>query len=56
MQLDADPELQRPVETPVLRGDPTRLKAITGWTPEIPLEVTLQDILDEYRQAVLASQ
>jgi GDP-4-dehydro-6-deoxy-D-mannose reductase len=56
MQLDADPELQRPVETPVLRGDPTRLKAITGWTPDIPLEVTLQDILDEYRQAVLASQ
>jgi GDP-4-dehydro-6-deoxy-D-mannose reductase len=56
MQLDADPELQRTVETPVLRGDPSRLNATTGWTPEIPLEVTLQDILDEYRQAVLEAQ
>jgi GDP-4-dehydro-6-deoxy-D-mannose reductase len=56
MQLEADPELQRPVETPILRGDPTRLNATTGWTPEIPLEVTLQDILDEYRTAVLEAQ
>jgi len=52
MVLEADPELQRPVETPVLRGDPTRLHAATGWQPEIPLEVTLQDILDEHRLAV----
>lgn len=52
MVLEADPELQRPVETPVLRGDPTRLHAATGWRPEIPLEITLQDILDEHRLAV----
>lgn len=52
MTLEADPELQRPVETPVLRGDPTRLNAATGWTPEITLAVTLQDILDEHRVAV----
>jgi GDP-4-dehydro-6-deoxy-D-mannose reductase len=53
MQLEADPELQRPVETPVLRGDPTRLNEATGWIPEIPLETTLRDILDEYRLAVM---
>lgn len=52
MTLEADPELQRPVETPVLRGDPTRLNKATGWTPEISLAVTLQDILDEHRVAV----
>ena len=52
MHLEADPELQRPVETPVLRGDPTRLHAATGWTPEISLDDTLQDILDEHRVAV----
>lgn len=52
MHLEADPELQRPVETPVLRGDPTRVNAATGWEPEIPLEVTLQDILDEHRLAI----
>ena len=52
MQLEADPELQRPVETPVLRGDPTRLNVATGWSPEIPLETTLFDILTEFRNAV----
>lgn len=55
MRLEADPELQRPVETPILRGDPSRLNAVTGWTPEIPLEVTLRDILDEHRLAARAS-
>lgn len=53
MHLDADPDLQRAVETPVLRGDPSLLQAATGWTPEIPLEMTLQDILDEHRVDVL---
>jgi GDP-4-dehydro-6-deoxy-D-mannose reductase len=52
MRLEADPELQRPVETPVLRGDPTRLNSITGWTPQISLETTLHDILDEHRVVV----
>lgn len=35
----------RPVDVPVLRGDPTRLRAATGWQPEIPLERTLADVL-----------
>ncbi len=52
MCLEADPDLQRPVETPVLRGDPARLREATGWRPEIPLEVTLRDILDEHRMAI----
>jgi len=56
MQLEPDPELQRPVETPVLRGDPTRVHDTTGWSPEIDLETTLQDILNEYRAAVLNQQ
>lgn len=50
MTIDADPALQRPVETPVLRGDPSRLHLQTGWTPLIPLETTLSDILDEQRK------
>jgi GDP-4-dehydro-6-deoxy-D-mannose reductase len=49
MSLEADPELQRPVETPILRGDPSRVHAATGWFPEISLDSTLQDILDEQR-------
>ena len=49
MSLVPDPTLQRPVETPVLRGDPDKLHRATGWIPQIPLETTLRDILVEQR-------
>lgn len=52
MTIDADPDLQRPVETPILRGDPSRLHDATGWSPEITLDETLKDILDERRDAI----
>jgi GDP-4-dehydro-6-deoxy-D-mannose reductase len=52
MTLATDPDLLRPVDTPVLRGDPTRLREATGWTPEIPLEQTLADVLDDWRKRV----
>jgi len=52
MSIEADPELQRLVETPILRGDPSKIHAATGWTPEIPLDTTLQDILNEHRDAL----
>ncbi|MCU0309426.1 MAG: GDP-mannose 4,6-dehydratase [Acidimicrobiales bacterium] len=51
MRLTPDPDLQRPVETPVLRGDATKLRAATGWEPRIGLDQTLSDILDERRAA-----
>jgi GDP-4-dehydro-6-deoxy-D-mannose reductase len=52
LQLVADPDLARPVDLPVLRGDPGRLQAATGWTPEIPIEQTLRDLLDDLRARV----
>jgi GDP-4-dehydro-6-deoxy-D-mannose reductase len=52
LALEPDPALSRPVDLPVLRGDPGRLQAATGWAPEIPLEQTLQDVLDDLRARV----
>lgn len=52
MRLEADTHLQRPVETPVLRGDYTKLHKATGWEPEIDLDRTLGDILTEWRERV----
>ena len=49
LALEPEPALMRPVEVPVLRGDPARLSAVTGWKPEIPLEQTLSDVLDYWR-------
>jgi GDP-4-dehydro-6-deoxy-D-mannose reductase len=52
MRLEDDPSLHRPVEVPVLRGDFTKLHKDTGWQPEIPLDQTLRDVLDEWRARV----
>lgn len=40
----------RPVDVPVLRGDPSKLRAATGWTPQVPLEQTLADVLGHFRR------
>jgi GDP-4-dehydro-6-deoxy-D-mannose reductase len=45
LELVIDPELVRPVDVPVLRGDAGRLHAATGWLPSIPLATTLADVL-----------
>jgi GDP-4-dehydro-6-deoxy-D-mannose reductase len=50
LTLEIDPELERPVDVPVLRGDPSRLRAATGWEPEIGLDGTLQGVLDAWRE------
>jgi GDP-4-dehydro-6-deoxy-D-mannose reductase len=50
IELRPDPELMRPADLPVLRGDASKLRAATGWAPEIPIEQTLADLLDELRQ------
>jgi len=52
MRLENEPSLQRPVDVPVLRGDYTKLHKATSWDPEIPLRVTLQDVLDEWRERI----
>jgi GDP-4-dehydro-6-deoxy-D-mannose reductase len=49
MRFEPDPELLRPVDVPVLRGDHARLTKATGWEPQIPLAQTLTDLLDDWR-------
>jgi GDP-4-dehydro-6-deoxy-D-mannose reductase len=46
LHLVVDPQLVRPVDLPVLRGDSTRLAEATGWEPVHLLGDTLRDILD----------
>ena len=49
LTLVPDRELMRPVDVPVVRGDPTRLHEATGWEPEYDLDTTLRDVLDQWR-------
>ena len=50
MYLRQDPNLHRPTDLPELRGDPSRIHRDTGWTPQISLDSTLADLLDDWRQ------
>ncbi len=52
IELRPDPELMRPADLPVLRGDASKLAAATGWTPEIPIEQTVADLLDDMRTRI----
>ncbi len=45
-----DPALVRAHEVMEVRGDPGRLRAATGWEPEIPLERTLADTVAWWRE------
>jgi GDP-4-dehydro-6-deoxy-D-mannose reductase len=44
-----DPARYRPNDTPLLLGDPRRIRARLGWAPAIPLERTVDDLLDYWR-------
>jgi GDP-4-dehydro-6-deoxy-D-mannose reductase len=47
-----DPALFRPNDAPLLVGSHRRLTADTGWTPQIPLEQTVDDLLGYWRLRV----
>jgi GDP-4-dehydro-6-deoxy-D-mannose reductase len=52
--LAQDPALLRPSDTPLMLGDHARLTADTGWQPAIPMDQTLDDLLDYWRARTTA--
>jgi GDP-4-dehydro-6-deoxy-D-mannose reductase len=53
IHVETDPERLRANDIPVLLGDATRLRAATGWRPEISFERMLNDLLDYWRDQPL---
>jgi GDP-4-dehydro-6-deoxy-D-mannose reductase len=53
LPIVVDPDRMRPSDIPDLRGDPGRLRAATGWAPEISLKDTLRDVLTYWQQLSL---
>lgn len=47
VRLVVDPTLLRPIEVPVSRGSFEKLHLATGWSPLIPLHVSLSDVIDD---------
>jgi GDP-4-dehydro-6-deoxy-D-mannose reductase len=54
VRVEVDPARLRPSDNPVIVGSHARLTADTGWTPVIPIEQTLADLLDYWRRASAA--
>jgi len=50
--IAVDPARYRPSDTPVLLGDPGKLKKQTGWVPEVPLQETLSNLLEYWRKEI----
>lgn len=52
IEVKQDPERMRPSDVPILLGDCSKMRKLTGWKPEIPFEKTLKDILEYWRGRV----
>lgn len=54
--VEPDPSRMRPADVPRVVCDCRRFFEQTGWTPQIPLEQTLYDILEYWRERVRAER
>jgi GDP-4-dehydro-6-deoxy-D-mannose reductase len=55
VRVEIDPARLRPSDNPVILGSHARLTADTGWTPVIPIEQTLADLLEHWRRTTTAA-
>jgi len=49
IEVRVDEARFRPVDVPEFRGDPSRAREELGWKAEIPLETSLAEVLEEWR-------
>jgi len=52
IEVERDESRIRPSDVPILLGDCTKFKKLTGWEIELPLAKTLRDTLDYWRSKV----
>ena len=52
IQVEVDPARYQPNDQPMLAGDPGRIRDELGWQPEIPLQRTVDELLDYWRRQV----
>jgi GDP-4-dehydro-6-deoxy-D-mannose reductase len=56
IRVSIDPARLRPIDVPVVLGNPSRIGAEVGWRPTIPIERTLRDLLDYWRQRIAVAR
>ena len=52
IKVSVDESKLRPIDTPVIIGDNSRIKTDLGWEPRIPFEKTLNDLLEYWREKI----
>jgi len=52
IDVQPDPERMRPADVPEIVCDATRFRKQTGWEPQLTLEQTLLDVLNDWRSRV----
>jgi GDP-4-dehydro-6-deoxy-D-mannose reductase len=52
ISVEQDPQRMRPSDVPLLLGDYSKFRDMTGWEPSIPFEKTLEDLLNYWRERV----
>ncbi len=56
IKVEADPGRLRPIDADLQIPDTSKFTKHTGWTPEIPFEKTMRDLLDYWRQRVRSGE
>ena len=52
VEVKVDPTKIRPVDVPIIEADTTKLREATGWERKIPLEQTIRETMDYWRQHI----
>jgi len=52
VEVRVDPARLRPVDEPILRGDNSRLVAVTGWQPRISMPQIIDELLAYWRARI----
>jgi GDP-4-dehydro-6-deoxy-D-mannose reductase len=52
IEVRIDPQKVRRAEIPEVVGDPSKIRAATGWQADVPLERTLRFLLDGWRERI----
>lgn len=52
IEVKVDPLKFRPIDVPKIEADISKLKTITGWEPQIPIDTTIKNVLDYWREQI----
>jgi GDP-4-dehydro-6-deoxy-D-mannose reductase len=52
VEIRIDPGRFRPADANYIRGSNSKIKDVTGWRPEVPIETTLKDLVLFWENAI----